>query len=184
MEGQPPSAVRLSGAQLSLDGRQSRATLGRRAEACLERSRRGGRACVLRWDYNCRVEVPMRVIGLLLISCLCLVSICAGQNSNPSQAAPTTEAALAAPVVFPNSPYADSVDQSSRIRRLGRFFAKSFDSDEPTCYAMRTYTVARVHPHSDETRPARYTTCPKAWKFDLRNADATVRDARAESNSR
>ena len=126
----------------------------------------------------------MRVIGLLLISCLCLVSLCTGQDGNQSQPPGTSEVASAAPILFPSSPYADSVDQSSRIRRLGRFFAKSFDSDEPTCYAMRTYTVARVDPHSDETRPARYTTCPKAWKFDLRNADATVRDARAESNSR
>lgn len=43
------------------------------------------------------------------------------------------------------------------------------------CFTMRTYKVAREHPHSDVTRIVGYTTCPEAnWKLQFRSTDADI----------
>jgi hypothetical protein len=42
--------------------------------------------------------------------------------------------------------------------------------NEATCYTLRTYRVARENPESDTTRPAGYSTCQRATRFQLRTA--------------
>jgi hypothetical protein len=42
--------------------------------------------------------------------------------------------------------------------------------NEETCLTLRTYRVARVSPDSDTTRPAGYSTCQRASRFELKTA--------------
>jgi hypothetical protein len=46
----------------------------------------------------------------------------------------------------------------------------ALDEDE-ICYTMRTYLVEREYKHSDSTRPAGYTTCSPAVKFEVKTSD-------------
>ncbi len=46
----------------------------------------------------------------------------------------------------------------------------TMEQNEATCYALRTYRVARVSPESDTVRPAGYSTCQRATRFQLRTA--------------
>jgi hypothetical protein len=46
----------------------------------------------------------------------------------------------------------------------------TLEQNEATCYTLRTYRVARVSPESDSTRPAGYSTCQRATRFQLRIA--------------
>ncbi len=41
-----------------------------------------------------------------------------------------------------------------------------------TCYAIRTYVVARDEKDSDSTHPVRSSTCQRANRYHLKNADA------------
>lgn len=45
---------------------------------------------------------------------------------------------------------------------------------ETTCYAIRSYVVARDHKHSDSVHPAGYTTCVPATRYRLKTADAHI----------
>jgi hypothetical protein len=44
------------------------------------------------------------------------------------------------------------------------------EQNQATCYTLRTYRVARENPDSDSTRPAGYSTCQRAARFQLRTA--------------
>jgi hypothetical protein len=46
----------------------------------------------------------------------------------------------------------------------------TLQQDEKTCYTIRTYRVARESPDSDSTRPAGYSTCQRATRFQLKEA--------------
>jgi hypothetical protein len=46
----------------------------------------------------------------------------------------------------------------------------TLEQNEATCYTLRTYRVARETPDSDSTRPAGYSTCQRATRFQLRTA--------------
>jgi len=46
----------------------------------------------------------------------------------------------------------------------------TLQQDEKTCYTLRTYRVARETPDSDSTRPAGYSTCQPATRFQLKTA--------------
>ncbi len=46
----------------------------------------------------------------------------------------------------------------------------TLQQDENTCYTLRTYRVARENPESDSTRPAGYSTCQRATRFQLKTA--------------
>jgi hypothetical protein len=52
--------------------------------------------------------------------------------------------------------------------RTPRIF--NLQQDEAICYTLRTYRVARENPDSDSTRPAGYSTCQRATRFQLRTA--------------
>jgi hypothetical protein len=58
-------------------------------------------------------------------------------------------------------------------RMPARDYSKYFlttEQNETTCYSLRTYRVTRVSPESDTTRPAGYSTCQRATRFQLRTA--------------
>lgn len=46
----------------------------------------------------------------------------------------------------------------------------TLEQDEATCYTIRAYRVARVSPESDTTKPAGYSTCQRATRFQFRTA--------------
>jgi hypothetical protein len=46
----------------------------------------------------------------------------------------------------------------------------TLQQNEKTCYTIRTYRVARESPDSDSTRPAGYSTCQPATRFQLKEA--------------
>ena len=46
----------------------------------------------------------------------------------------------------------------------------NLEQNEATCYTLRTYRVARESADSDSTRPAGYSTCQRATRFQLRTA--------------
>jgi len=46
----------------------------------------------------------------------------------------------------------------------------TLQQDEKMCYTIRTYRVARESPDSDATRPAGYSTCQRATRFQLKEA--------------
>jgi hypothetical protein len=41
----------------------------------------------------------------------------------------------------------------------------------PTCYSMRSYKVARDDPQSDATKPAGYSTCQAAKRFQMKSIE-------------
>jgi hypothetical protein len=46
----------------------------------------------------------------------------------------------------------------------------TLQQNDATCYTLRTYRVARENPQSDSTRPAGYSTCQRATRFQLKTA--------------
>lgn len=46
----------------------------------------------------------------------------------------------------------------------------TLQQDKNTCYTIRAYRVARESPDSDSTRPAGYSTCQPATRFQLKDA--------------
>jgi hypothetical protein len=46
----------------------------------------------------------------------------------------------------------------------------TLEQDEATCYTIRAYRVARVSPDSDTTKPAGYSTCQRASRFQFKTA--------------
>jgi len=50
----------------------------------------------------------------------------------------------------------------------------TLEQNEATCYTLRTYRVSRDDPKSDTTKPAGYSTCQRATRFQLRTTVDTV----------
>jgi hypothetical protein len=46
----------------------------------------------------------------------------------------------------------------------------TLEENQPVCYMLRTYRVARESPDSDSTRPAGYSTCQRASRFQFKTA--------------
>jgi hypothetical protein len=51
--------------------------------------------------------------------------------------------------------------------------ARTLDADS-TCYAIRSYRVARDSKDSDSTHPAGYSTCRPSNRYQVKNADLRV----------
>ncbi len=47
--------------------------------------------------------------------------------------------------------------------------------DDTTCYAIRSYVVARDRKDSDSTHPVSYSTCQPASRYRLKTADAKTK---------
>jgi hypothetical protein len=46
----------------------------------------------------------------------------------------------------------------------------TLEQNDLACYTVRAYRVARISPDSDTTRPAGYSTCQRASRFQFRTA--------------
>jgi hypothetical protein len=46
--------------------------------------------------------------------------------------------------------------------------------DDPTCYTIRTYVVARDGKDSDSTHPVRYSTCAPAERYKVKTAETRI----------
>jgi hypothetical protein len=100
----------------------------------------------------------MYVPRLLLLSLL--MSLCVA--SAAAQSSPSENSGTERTVQRGN----DSVvirPLDSRVQHI-----LTLQQDENTCYAIRTYRVARESPDSDSTRPAGYSTCQRATRFQLK----------------
>lgn len=53
-------------------------------------------------------------------------------------------------------------------------------ADGTTCYAIRSYVVARDSKHSDSVHPAGYSTCVPAKKVQLKSATGSVQPVQLE----
>jgi len=70
----------------------------------------------------------------------------------------------------PTVPAADSKDNSQVPQDLTRQRILTLEENQPVCYTLRTYRVTRESPNSDSTRPAGYSTCPRASRFQFKTA--------------
>jgi hypothetical protein len=132
----------------------------------------------------------MRVTGLLVLSLLCLISFClisvcavpASAQESPAIGASASPANSASPSELLMA--ADSFDKRYGILRndpdsdLGaldtpaqRYFARMKHEEDGVCYKLRSYKVARDDRNSDSTHPVGYSTCQRASRFQMRNAE-------------
>jgi hypothetical protein len=51
------------------------------------------------------------------------------------------------------------------------------DSPDSTCYAIRSYVMARDEKNSDSTHLVRYSTCQAASRYQLRTADVEIKSS-------
>ena len=52
------------------------------------------------------------------------------------------------------------------------------EGDDNTCYAIRSYVVARDSKNSDSTHPVGYSTCQKASRYHVKKVDTAPAPAR------
>jgi hypothetical protein len=113
----------------------------------------------------------MRIACLLflsLLTSLSMVSTVAAQS--PSDKSP--ESSQLAPA-SPRTAQDSSPSGHDLTEIPSNNFAEhilTLQQDEKTCYTIRTYRVARETPDSDTTRPAGYSTCQHATRFQLKTA--------------
>jgi hypothetical protein len=118
----------------------------------------------------------MRIPSLLVLSLL--ISLCvataAAQSSPQNSSQPSTpappQAAQASPdvLLFQLQPG----NNSRAVPVLGPHIPRivTLEQDEATCYTIRAYRVARENPDSDMVRPAGYSTCLRASRFQFKTA--------------
>jgi hypothetical protein len=111
----------------------------------------------------------MRVSRLLTL--LLLISVCAATAA--AQSSPGNSSDSSQPASARNPETGTSENGSVAIRPMDSRSQHilTLQQDEKTCYTLRTYRVARENPESDSTRPAGYSTCQRATRFQLRTAD-------------
>jgi hypothetical protein len=127
----------------------------------------------------------MRVINFFLLLLLGLVSVGAGFATDPPPAKSAIPSSGFSGLRFPPSEGmaierfrmhvpADFLAVDSIA--VGRYYSIPGDrmDSSPVCYAMRTYRMARVSPHSDVTETAGYAECEPSRKYSVK--DAGVRE--------
>jgi hypothetical protein len=71
----------------------------------------------------------------------------------------------------------DQIKGDAHVRRF-KFYPRPetlvVDSNGPTCYAIRSYVVARDSKDSDSTHPAGYSTCQPSNRYGVKSADIRV----------
>ena len=122
-----------------------------------------------------------RPLFLSLLLAVCVAPL-AAQSLTRESALPPNAQATADIVQFlqpfdirrvelrPTVPAADSKDNSQVSQNLARQRILTLEENQPVCYTLRTYRVARESPDSDSTRPAGYSTCPRASRFQFKTA--------------
>jgi hypothetical protein len=128
----------------------------------------------------------MRIFRPLLLSSVIAVCVAplAAQSLTKESALPPNAQASADVFQFvqpfdilgitlrPTVPGAESKDDSQAVlpKDLLRRRIMTREEDQLVCYALRTYRVVREAPDSDSTRPAGYSTCQRAGRFQLKTA--------------
>jgi hypothetical protein len=105
------------------------------------------------------MSIP-RLLFLSLLISLCVAT--AAAQSSPSDSS-GNERTGNERTVQPGNDSAVVRSLDSRIPHI-----LTLQQDEKTCYTIRTYRVARESPDSDLTRPAGYSTCQRATRFQLK----------------
>jgi hypothetical protein len=124
----------------------------------------------------------MRVINFFLLVLFGLVSVGAGFASDPPPAESAIPSTGFTGLKFPPSEgmaierfrmpvRSDSFPGDSIVVGHYTLPANRRDSS-PVCYAMRTYRMARVSPHSDVTETAGYAECEPSLKYSVKDAGA------------
>jgi cytochrome c oxidase assembly factor CtaG len=103
----------------------------------------------------------MRATSLIAVAAVVFFSYLAFAEQN---AKPATAPVLNAEWL--QTPAAPSVDNAGIIK----FSAPDTPDSDTTCFMMRTWYVARVHPKSDETRVVGYSTCQLSSRYDVKRA--------------
>jgi hypothetical protein len=71
----------------------------------------------------------------------------------------------------------DQINGDAHVRRFKLYPLPGtlvVDSNGPTCYAIRSYVVARDSKDSDSTHPAGYSTCQPSNRYQVKSADLRV----------
>lgn len=103
------------------------------------------------------MRVP-RLLFLFLLISLCVATAAAQSSSSKSAGSQLR-------TVQQENDSLVSQEPHSAIQHI-----LTLQQDEKTCYTLRTYRVARESPDSDSTRPAGYSTCQRATRFQLKTA--------------
>jgi hypothetical protein len=122
----------------------------------------------------------LRVINFFLLVLFGLVSASAGFAADPPPAKSAFPSTGFTGLRFPPSEgmaieqfhmpvRADAFPSDSIV--VGRYLLPSNRMDSsPVCYAMRTYRMERVSPHSDVTETAGYAECEPSRKYSVEDA--------------
>jgi hypothetical protein len=138
------------------------------------------------------MRIPRRLLPLLLLISACVAPVVAqsSPDKTPSSSQPQLHGLVAPPEfrahalpqpphVLPLPPNAlDPQDYRYRIIERARvrdvepqlLFDPALAQDDTDCYFIRSYRVKRDDPHSDATRPAGYSKCQPAARFQVRAA--------------
>lgn len=129
-----------------------------------------------------------RLLVLSLLMCICAAAQKPSDNTPGSSFSeppgPLPPDAVASLRLVPNrpptdieidklhSPYAKPVgEDDGNIKVPSQFHKRALAQDDATCYSIRAYRVTRDDPYSDSTRPAGYSTCQPATRFQVKEAD-------------
>jgi hypothetical protein len=127
----------------------------------------------------------MRVINFFLLVLFGLVSLGAGFASDPPPAKSAVPSTGFAGLNFPPAEgmaierfrmplRADSFPGNSMVVGHSTLPSRRLDSSPvPVCYAMRTYRMTRVSPHSDVTEMAGYAKCEPSLQYSVKDAGGT-----------
>jgi hypothetical protein len=125
----------------------------------------------------------MRVINFFLLVLFGLVSLGAGFASDPPPAKSAIPSTSFTGLKFPPTEgmaverfrmplRADFFPGNSRVVGQSTLPGRRLDSS-PVCYAMRTYRMTRVSPHSDVTEMAGYAKCEPSLQYSVKDAGGT-----------
>jgi hypothetical protein len=109
------------------------------------------------------------VLSLLILTCVATIAAQSSDKRADSSSATTTQTAQAT---------TESRNDTVRPVDSNTPHILTLEQNEATCYTLRTYRVTRDDPKSDTTKPAGYSTCQRATRFQLRTTVETVEIAR------
>jgi hypothetical protein len=122
----------------------------------------------------------MRVTNFFVLVIMGLVSVGAGFATDPPPAKSAVPSTGFAGRRFPPSEgmaierfrmHVPSDFFAGNTPVLGRYYLPGHRLDSsPVCYAMRTYRMARVSPHSDVTESAGYAECEPSLQYSVKDA--------------
>jgi hypothetical protein len=98
--------------------------------------------------------------------------------SEPWRIFPDSQNSPVSGQTFPDQIPAHQLKLEVRVRQLLESQIDRLSEEGPTCYAIRSYVVARDSKDSDSTHPAGYSTCQPAARYGLKATE--IRSATAD----